>query len=383
MEKTGTLLIRNARLVTPTGVREGDCLVQDGRIVALGEVRSPGPVPELDAAGRYLAPGFLDLHVHGGAGADFMDGDPAAARAIARFHAQHGTTGLLATIVPGPLDRMRRAMAAVIGIPGILGIHLEGPFLNPEKAGALDAGWLLPPGRDAFRRLAAGFEGQIKVVTFAPELPGALDLVAEIGAIGAVPSIGHTAATYEQATAALVRGARHVTHLGNAMAGLHHRAPGSVGAALLSTASLELIPDGIHLHPAFFRLAVEFLRGRGELHRLCLVTDATAAAGMPAGSYRLGDREVRLERGEVHLADGTLAGSALTLDQALRNAVGFAHLSPEGALTLVTTNPARVLGLDAELGSLAVGTRADLVLLDPELAVSATVCDGEISPGRG
>lgn len=373
MERNQTLLIRNARLVTPTGVREGACLVQDGRIAALGEAKIPGLTPELDAEGRYLTPGFLDLHVHGGAGADFSDGDPDAARAIARFHAGHGTTGLLATIVPGPLDRMRRAMAAVAGVPGILGIHLEGPFLSPEKAGALDPGWFLPPGREAFRELVAGSEDPIQIVTFAPELPGALDLVAEIQAIGAVPAIGHTAATYEQVTAALDRGARHFTHLGNAMTGLRHRGPGCVGAALLSGASLELILDGIHLHPAFIRVVVEFLRGRGALHRLCLVTDATAASGMPEGCYRLGDREVCLQRGEVHLPDGTLAGSALTLDQALRNAVGFANLSLEEALTLATANPARVLGLDGELGTLAVGAKADLVLLNPDLTVSATV----------
>ncbi|MBC7220945.1 N-acetylglucosamine-6-phosphate deacetylase [Candidatus Bipolaricaulota bacterium] len=379
MENSGNLLIRNARLVTPTGVREGDCLIQDGRIAALGEVKSPGPAPKLDADGGYLAPGFLDLHVHGGAGADFSHGDPAAARQIVQLHAAHGTTGLLATIVPGPIARMRRAMAAVVGVPGILGIHLEGPFLNAEKAGALDPGSFLPPGRDAFRRLVTGFEDQIKVVTFAPELPGALDLVPEIQGMAAVPAIGHTAATYDQATAVLDRGARHVTHLGNAMTGLQHRDPGCVGAALLSGASLELILDGIHIHPAFVRLVVEFLRGRGELHRLCLVTDATSASGMPEGSYRLGDRQVRLERGEVRLADGTLAGSALTLTQALRNAIRFANLSLEDALTLVTTNPAGLLGLDCHLGTLAVGARADLVLLDSDLSVRATLRNGEIA----
>ena len=379
MESSGNLLIRNARLVTSTGVREGDLLVREGRVAAFGEVRDPGCVPELDAEERYLAPGFLDLHVHGGAGADFSVGDPDAARAIAAFHAQHGTMGLLATIVPGPVERMRKAMTAVIGVPGILGIHLEGPFLSPEKAGALDPQWFLPPSRDAFRKLVAGFEGQIKVVTFAPELPGAVDLIGDIRAIGAMPAIGHTTATYEQASAALGRGAFHVTHLANAMSGLHHRGPGSVGAALLSGASLELICDGIHVHPAFVRLAVESLRGRGELHRLCLVTDATAAAGLPDGCYRLGDRDIRLQRREVRLADGTLAGSALTLDQALRNVVRFASLTLEEALTLVTANPAPVLGREGELGILAVGARADLVLLETDLTVWTTIRDSKIA----
>jgi N-acetylglucosamine-6-phosphate deacetylase len=379
MESSANLLIRNARLVTPTGVRDGDCLVQDGRIVALGEVRSPARAADLDAEGRYLAPGFLDLHVHGGAGADFSAGDPDAARAIVAFHSQHGTTGLLAAIVPGPVDGMRKAMAAVAGIPGILGIHLEGPFLSPEKAGALDPGWLLPPSRDAFRRLVAGFEGQIKIVTFAPELPGSLDLVAEIRAIDAVPAIGHTAASYEHVKAALNQGVRHVAHLGNAMSGFHHRGPGCVGAALLSGASVELICDGIHIHPAFVHLVVESLRGRGELHRLSLVTDATAAAGMPDGSYRWGDREVRLQREEVRLADGTLAGSALTLDHAVRNAIRFADLPLTEALSLVTENPARVLSLSQEGGTLTVGASADLVLLDSDLTIWATIREGGIA----
>lgn len=376
------LLIRGARLVGLSEVRVGDCLVQNGRIAALGEAKDPGNVPELDADGRYLAPGFVDLHVHGGAGADFSAGDPDAARAIVDFHARHGTTGMLATIVPGPLVRMRKAMASLAGIPGIIGVHLEGPFLSPEKTGALDPAWVLPPSRATFRKLVAGFEGEIKVVTFAPELPGAFDLVAEIQAIGAVPAIGHTAATYEQVDAALRRGARHVTHLGNAMSGLHHRGPGCVGAALLSGASLELICDGIHLHPAFVRLMVEFLRGRGELDRLSLVTDATAAAGMPDGIYPLGEEEVRRERGEARLANGTLAGSVLTLDQAVRNAVAWAGLTAAEGLSLVTVSPARALGVGGARGALAVGVPADLVLLDPDLTVSwALRRDGFIFPG--
>lgn len=371
------LLIRGARLVFPSGVRDGDCLVREGKIAALGEVKAPA-TRVLDADGRYLAPGFLDLHVHGGAGADFADGDPEAAQATVRFHAGHGTTGLLATIASAPVERMRKAIAALAGVPGILGVHLEGPFLNPEKAGALDPEGFLPPSREAFRELAAGFEERIKVVTFAPELPGALELVAEIQGIGAIPAIGHTAATYEQASVALRHGAHHVTHLGNAMGGLHHRGPGCVGAALLSAASLELICDGVHVHPAFVHLVVEFLRGRGDLHRLCLVTDATSAAGMPDGSWRFANREVRLQHGEVRLADGTLAGSALTLDRAIRNAIRFANLPLEDALSLVTANPAHVLGIGGERGALAVGATADLVLLDPDLTVGATLRAGEI-----
>jgi len=379
MESHGNLFIHSARMVTPAGIRDGDCLILGGRIVAVGEAPDPGSEPKLNAEGRYLAPGFLDLHVHGGAGADFADGDPDAAQAIVRLHTEHGTTGLVASIVPGPLDRMRQAMAEVADVPGVLGIHLEGPFLNPERAGALDPQWFLPPSRQAFRKLVAGFESQVKIVTFAPELPGAEVLVGEIMRIRAVPAIGHTAATFEETVTALDRGASHFTHLGNAMSGLHHREPGAVGAALLSGASIELISDGVHVHPAFVRLVAEFLRGRGEFHRLCLVSDATPAAGMADGTYHLGSREVRLKDGEVRLASGTLAGSALTLDQAVRNAVRFADLPLTEALSLVTENPARVLRLSKEGGTLTVGANADLVLLDSDLTVWATIRGGEIA----
>jgi N-acetylglucosamine-6-phosphate deacetylase len=322
----------------------------------------------------------LDLHVHGGAGADFSAGDPDAARAIAEFHARHGTMGMLAAIVPGPLPRMRKAMTAVAGVLGVLGIHLEVAVPQPGAGRGPRPGLVRPP--QAGRRSESsspGSRGRSKVVTVAPELPGAAELIGEVRAIGAVPPLGHSQATFEEAAAAFERGVRHVTHLGNGMTGLLHRDPGCVGAALLSRASLELILDGIHHHPAFVRLVVGFLRGRGELGRLLLVSDATAPAGMPEGSYRLGDREVRLSGGEVRVPDGTPAGSALTLDQALRNVIQFAGLPLEEAAVLVTANPARVLGVQGELGTLTVGARADLVLLEPDLAVWATIRSGTVT----
>ncbi len=367
-------LIRNARLVTPRGVEEGDCLVREGRIAALGRFDPPRGVPALDAEGRYLAPAFLDLHVHGGGGADFSDGDPDGARAVVEFHRRHGTGSLLAAIVPAPPDRMRKAMAAALNVPGVVGIHLEGPFLNPARCGALDPAWFLPPSRAAFRELASGFEGEVKVVTLAPELPGALELVAEVRRIGAVPALGHSSAGYGEAVEGFRQGVGHVVHLGNAMTGLGHRDPGAVGAALLSPASLELVLDGVHVHPAFARLVIEFLRGRGELRRLCLVSDATAA-GMPEGTYGLGGREVRLRGEEARLPDGTLAGSCLTLDRAVGNALRFAGLSLPQAVALASANPARVLGLEG-VGTLAVGAKAPFVLLGPDLQVEALLPGG-------
>ncbi|HAZ30210.1 TPA: N-acetylglucosamine-6-phosphate deacetylase [Candidatus Acetothermia bacterium] len=371
------LLVRAARLVTPTGIREGDCLIVAGRIAALGTVQAPPGVPVLEGEGRYLAPGFLDLHAHGASGADFSEGEPEAVQQIVRFHAMHGTTGLLATIVPGLQAKVRRAMETASAARGILGIHLEGPYLAPDKCGALDPRWFLPPDREAFRALVRGCEKMVKVVTFSPELPGAVGLVAEILRMGAVPAIGHTAATYDQAQAALERGARHVTHLGNAMSGLHHREPGAVGAALTSAATLELIADGVHVHPAVVRLVVDLLRGRGELHRLCLVSDATAA-GMADGIHPWAGGEIHVAAGAARRADGTLAGSTLTLDRAVRNAARFGNLTLEEALRFVTANPARVLGLEGTAGALAPGAAGDVVLLDANVVVTTTIRAGEI-----
>jgi N-acetylglucosamine-6-phosphate deacetylase len=371
------LLIRGAQLITPSGVRAGDCLIRGGKIAAVGDVRGRRGVPVLHADGRRLAPGLLDLHVHGAQGADFSDGEPEGAAKIVEFHAARGTTGLLASIVPGPEARMRQAMEVASAVPGVLGVHLEGPFLSPHKCGALDPQWFRSPDRSAFRRLVRGLEDKVRVVTFAPELPQAEILIAEILRIGAVPAIGHTAATYEQTQSALERGARHFTHLGNAMAELQPRRPGAVGAALASAASLELIADGIHVHPTVIRLVVDLLRGRGELDRLCLVSDATAA-GMKDGVHPWGSGDLRVAGGEARLTTGALAGSTLTLDQAVRNMTRFGGLELGEALRLATANPARVLGIERTTGTLAVGALGHLILLDAEGTVTTTIRSGEI-----
>ena len=376
------LWVRGARLLAP--MEESDCLVREGRIAALGRVLPsavPHGCPVLDAAGRYLAPGFIDMHVHGGGGAEFMDAEPEAIRTIAAFHAAHGTTTLCAAIIPAPVDRMRRAMAAVAEAaePGIAGLYLEGPFVSPAKKGAFNTRWLRPPSAGALRKLVEGYQDLVKVVTFAPERPGADQLLADILAIGAVPAVGHTAATYEQTMDAVAHGVCHFTHFGNAMSGLHHREPGVVGTALSSShTTLEVIADGVHIHPAVIRLLVEFLAARGQLDRMCLITDAISATGMPDGIYQLGDQEIIARAGEVRLRDGTLAGSVLTMERAVQNTAAFAGLSPAEAVRLATANPARTLGLASRKGELTLGADGDLVLLDDDLAVWATVRAGEV-----
>lgn len=373
------LWVRNASLVRPSNVEEGDCLVQDGKITMLGKIPPTSVCRDhrvLDADGQYITPGFIDLHIHGGGGCDFMDADQVSYDTIFSIHVQHGTTALLAAVIPAPKDRLREALRVLGGYhtPWLLGVYLEGPFVSRDKKGAFNPQWILPPNPSAIQALLAEASQMLKVITLAPEIPGTEEVVRHALAIGAVPAIGHTDATYRQTMTALQSGARHFTHLANAMRGLHHREPGAMGAALDSDAFVELICDGVHLHPAVVRLVA---KAKG-FNRICLVTDAVSAAGMPDGTYHLGDQEVVVRAGEARLADGTLAGSTLTMERAVRNFLQFTHCSIPEAIRCATLTPAQLLGIDNRKGSLEVGRDADLVLLDSEFNVSYTILRGEI-----
>lgn len=321
----------------------------------------------------YILPGFIDLHVHGGNGADCMEGE-AAVRAVARFHARHGTTALLAATVTAPIDDIVRALEGIRRVhespgPGearVLGAHLEGPFISPARLGAQPP-FPLAPDREAAQRLLCA--GPVRVVTLAPELPHALELITWLAGQGVSVQVGHSDATAEQVEAALAAGARGFTHLFNAMSGLHHRRPGVVGAALVRGRWAELIADGLHVHPTAARVAMRAVSG------LYLVTDAVAAAGMPEGVYALGRHRV-YKRGEgVYLEEGTLAGSTLTLDRALRQLVAWG-VSLDEAARRVSTVPADYLGL-ADRGRIAPGAWADLVVLSPALEVEQVYVEGE------
>lgn len=381
------LQIRNAQLLTPEGVLRGDCLISEGRIVEIGSVgtsiSNSGHRPlVLDAEENYVAPGFIDLHVHGGGGSDFLDADPEATRKILAFHAAHGTTGLLVTLATSSVSEMRQAMKVIdsLQLPGILGVYLEGPFLSRAKKGAQNEGHLLPPSVSIFHRLVKGFQQIIEIVAFAPELRGSDKLLEEILAIQATPSIAHTAASYDQVIEAIALGASEFTHLFNAMTGLHHRDPGAVGAAFTThSTTLEIIADGIHIHPWTIRFLVEWLIQKGQLNRLCLITDAIRATGMENGTYTLGGLLVTLKGQEARLEDDTLAGSVLTMDKAVRNMMEFAGLSVVEAIQLATANPAQTLGLGTSKGSIQIGADADLVILDEEISVKATIQAGRLS----
>jgi N-acetylglucosamine-6-phosphate deacetylase len=369
MANSGSL---KARILTPHGFVDG-VLEYDGARVR--DVRgTPVPAASVREGDRPIAlPGFIDPHVHGGGGADVMDGK-AAVHTIARMHVRHGTTSMLATTMTAPLDEIRGAMTALgeamrarqASTARVLGAHLEGPFINPGKLGA-QPNFVGPVDRgevQALHQLAP-----IRLITLAPELPAMLDAIAWLRDAGFQVQIGHTLGTYEDGLAALTRGASGFTHLFNAMSGMHHRAPGIVGAALAHAHYSEIIPDLLHVHPGAIRAALR------AIPCLYCVTDSTSATGMPDGEYRLGRHTVTKCQGGVRLADGTLAGSTLTMDQALRNLVELG-LDLEDAAKRVSTHAADYLGLH-DRGRLAAGAYADVVVLDRDLRITRVLVEGE------
>ncbi|MBQ0946183.1 N-acetylglucosamine-6-phosphate deacetylase [Ideonella sp. 4Y16] len=356
-------------ILTPDGFLRGTLHCEGGRIVAIEGCS----VPETQARGEtMILPGFIDAHVHGGGGADVMDAGEAVLT-TARTHARHGTTTLLATTMTAPLEEIEAALMALApwcnqSVPGaanIAGVHLEGPYINPQRLGAQpDHAWVgtLQQVR-SLCRLAP-----IRLVTLAPEVPGHLALIAALSAEGLRVQIGHSNGRYEDGVAAIEQGASGFTHLFNAMSGLHHRDPGMVGAALAHARHAEIIPDLLHVHPGAIRAALR------AIPCLYCVSDSTAGAGMPDGRYRLGRHEVYKCQGGVRLADGTLAGSALTMDQALRNLVKLG-LSVQEASMRVSTIAADYLGL-SDRGRLVPGARADMVVLDGELSLQGVYVEG-------
>ena len=370
------LRLRSRRIVCPEGVRSGELVVADGRIVSVSAPSDEGD-GYLDLGASWLAPGYIDMHVHGGGGAQLNTGDPEEVAKVARFHARHGTTGLLATTVAAPVPELCGALAAIgeCGYPTLLGAHLEGPFISRDRPGAMDPDVFLDPDVGQLERLLAAAGGGVKAITLAPELPGAIALVERLTRAGVVASIGHTSASAAEVQAAVRAGASAATHTFNAMPPLHHRDPGALGAVLdLPEVSCELICDGIHVDPIAMRLLYRLKGARG----VRLVTDAIAAAGMPDGEYRLGGRSVTVAGGRSVLAGGeSIAGSTLTMEAAVQNAVRYLGIPVEDALLMASTNSARLLGLEARKGALASGLDADLVVLDERLAVQATMAGGE------
>ncbi len=360
-------------------------VIQDGEIIKIASREAaevPGGARILDFPGATLAPSFCDVHIHGSAGHDVMEATPQALDTIGRFLASRGTGGYLATTVTAPLDATLRALSGLAQLlakppaPRIarpLGIHLEGPFLSHEKCGVQPVEHMLAPSTHTFDRMFDAAEGHVRLMTIAPELPGAVELAAHATGRGVRVSVGHSNASASETRAAIAAGAVSATHTFNAMRALDHREPGILGTVLTSDALYaELICDGIHTDPEIVRL---WWRAKGP-ERAILVTDAMSAAGMPDGEYQLGGFAVQVADGRA-MARGVLAGSVLTLDRALANFVAFTGSTVEQGLPLLTANPAAMTGLNKQAGSLAVGQPANLVAVDATGRLVGSVIGGE------
>jgi N-acetylglucosamine-6-phosphate deacetylase len=359
-------LVDDGRIADDAWIRFGG----DGRVSDAGSGDGWRELPAdsvVDGAGGFLAPGFVDVHGHGGAGSSYDDG-PDAVRAARAMHRRHGTTRAVVSLVTAPLDLLAERTAMIADLvetdDDILGSHLEGPFLDPGHKGAHDPALLRAPAPAELERLLSAGRGTVRQVTLAPELPGGLDAVRTVVAAGAAAAVGHTDADAATAAAAFDAGATILTHAFNAMRGLHHREPGPVAAATADPrVTLEIVADGVHVDPEVVRIAFAAAPGR-----IALVTDAMAAAGASDGRYRLGSLDVDVVQGVARLAaGGSIAGSTLTQDAALRVAVA-AGVPLAEAVDALTRTPARAVGR-LDLGSLAPGALADAVLLSPQLEV--------------
>ena len=377
---TGSLVLTGALIVTPSQVLGPATLEIEGGLVR--RIRAGKAARGEDLKGAIVAPGFVDLHIHGYGGHDTNSGELEELLALAELLPRYGVTAFLPTAVTAPheeLLRVSRAVAEAVRAQGdrprgarILGLHLEGPYINPEKAGAQNPAFIRRPSWEEFQAYWDASEGKIRTITVAPELPGALEFIKKAVKLGITVSIGHTAATYEETKAAIAAGARRATHLFNAMSPIHHRAPGAAVACLLAPeVVVELIADLVHVAGPMLELV---WRTAGT-ERVALVTDAIPAAGLPDGHYALGGLEIEVREGVARLENGALAGSTLSLDRAVRNMVSLGVPLPQ-ALAMATVVPAAAVGA-GELGSLEPGGRADFLVLDRELNIQRVYIGGE------
>ena len=378
-----------ARLFTPLERIEQPLLLLEEGVIREVSSHAGREIPKdcrvVDFRDGIIAPGLIDIHIHGAAGRDVMKGDSESLATIERFLAKHAVTSYLPTTITAPVDSTLVALESLANAieaaakrqeGGELrarprGIHIEGPFLSHTRRGVHPTENLLPPTLKMFERFWEAARGHIRVMTIAPELPGAPEVIADAARRGVCVSLGHSDADLKATRAGIAAGARHATHTFNAMRPLRHRDPGILGAVLTdSNLSADIIADGLHVDPAIVQL---FLQAKGQ-DRAVFITDSTAATGMPDGIYKIGTLEMEVKRG-VCLARGTLAGSTLTLDQAIRNVMQFVRCGLEQTLRPATLNPARVAGL-AGKGILEVGVEADLVVWSPEGEVRNTIIRG-------
>jgi N-acetylglucosamine-6-phosphate deacetylase len=376
-----TLLIHAGHAVTPSGeLTDAGILIRGGVIEAIGPregMHLPEDAQEIVATDKTAVPGFVDVHIHGAGGHDVMEGAAMAMRAVASTAAKHGTTSLVATTVTASLEQTCRSLAGIASYIAaqhaaedrgaeVVGIHFEGPFISSARRGVHPADWIQLPSVESLEKLLDAAAGNARILTIAPELPGAMACIDAARSAGLVVAMGHTDATHEEARAAIKRGARHAVHVYNAMRPFTHRDSGVIGAVLTSPeVTAELIADGVHVDEVAMRLLLQAKGPSGVI----LVSDGISATGMPDGNYKLGTFDVTVSDGICRNAEGKLAGSTLTLDRALRKIVTLGVSLPD-AVRMLTLNPATLLGLEFKKGALRAGADADILLLDERLQVT-------------
>ena len=388
INKNNRLIIINGTIITPFQLINGKAIiVEKGKIL---EIKNEEEINKLmlngteviEAKNKFVVPGYINIHVHGGGGSDVMDGNYEAINQIAITHSRFGTTAFLPTTMTMSKDKIIRSLRSICeavkkGTAGaeILGIHMEGPYINPEKKGAQKEEEIKKISIEEFLEFNQASGNLIRLVTIAPEMPGAIGLIKYLYKQGIIASVGHTNATYVQTQAGIQAGLSHVTHTFDAMRGLHHREPGVVGAALTSPElTVEIIADGIHIHPIVLKILTKIKEGE----KIVLITDAMRAAGMPEGVYDLGGQEVTVKKGRARLKDGTLAGSVLTMDKAVKNMVTKVGIPLPKAIQMASYNPAKSIGIDDKKGSLEPGKDADIVILNKNLETELTIVAGKI-----
>lgn len=380
------ILIFNAHIFGPTrDWNSGWLLVSNGKISLIGAGTPPNfdretNVKKIDAGGKNVLPGFIDVHAHGGMGHEAMDASVEGIKSMAQFYAQHGVTAFLPTTWAATGEAIGRVIDTVSGMMGpvangatILGVHLEGPYLNPKHSGAQDVKLVRPADRTEAQKFLDS--GIVRLITLAPEFPENEWLIAECVRRGITVSLGHTAATFDQVKKAVQMGVTHDTHTYNAMAGLSHREPGTVGGVMTCPEiQCELICDNIHVHPAAQKILISVKSAAGVI----LVTDCTRGTGMPEGDYPIDNRIITIRDGIARLPDGTIAGSILTMERALKNAMEASGLTLKEGWPMSSLNAARNIGVSSKKGSIEVGKDADLVLLNDKLEVQMTIAEGTV-----
>lgn len=372
------MIIKNTNIIFPDRIQKGSVKIENGKVKEIGSSVS-GSEPVIDGEGMYLSPGFIDIHIHGAAGADTMDGSYDALNTIAKAIAKHGTTSFLPTTMTMGKDSIRKALESVSeakqkGTDGanVLGCHLEGPFISSSAIGAQNPEYVLKPSVEDFLDMAGSHIEDIVTLTIAPEVQGAGELIRFLSHNHIKASMGHTSATYEQAVKGIECGICHSTHLYNAMTPLHHRNPGAVGAIFDTSITTEIIADGIHIAYPSIRTA---LKQKG-LDKMMLISDAMMACTMPDGDYTLGGQRVIVKEGAARLENGSLAGSVLTLDKAVRNIKNNTTYPLHEIIRMVTYNPACHCNVQDRKGIIKEGYDADLVLFDEDINIKKVIIGG-------